>query len=414
MTQQQPDSVSSGIAPVPPATPTSTHRRRSSVGTIKLGDSAVPSLQSRRSISDINEAEKYQLKEINRTSQSVNDMEVSKKLFTFVKILCYRHTWFAPLLVLISANVVYLLSNNYTPSNPLHRFLKLSYQVPNTDPPLYEKGWKDFCFVFYMIIFFTFLREFTMQIFLQPLARYFGIRGKSRTSRFVEQTYAIFYYGITSPFGLYLMKHSPMWFFKTEEFFREYPHLQHTWLFKYYYLFQAGFWSQQALILTLQLEKPRKDFKELVFHHIVTILLISLSYMFNFTWMGLAIYITMDVSDLFLGTSKTLNYIGSPLEVPFFLLFVVVWIYTRHWLNLKILYSVMTEFLTVGPNVLDFASQQYKCWISQPMVFTLILALQLVNAYWLFLIFRILVRFAIYNVKKDERSDDEDEDEDEE
>lgn len=130
--------------------------------------------------------------------------------------------------------------------------------------------------------------------------------------------------------------------------------------------------------------------------------------------MGLAIYITMDVSDLFLGTSKTLNYIGSPLEVPFFLLFVVVWIYTRHWLNLKILYSVMTEFLTVGPNVLDFASQQYKCWISQPMVFTLILALQLVNAYWLFLIFRILVRFAIYNVKKDERSDDEDEDEDEE
>lgn len=390
------------------------HRRRSSVGKMKLGDNTLSGIQSSRSSASVKKTAKAQKEELNKISNDVNDMYVAEKLYVSIKILCYRHIWIVPLAVMILMNVIYLLSNNYTETNPLHRFLCLSYEIPNTYPTKYDKGWKDFAFVFYMMIFFTFLREFMMQMILKPLAGFFQIRGKSKVTRFTEQTYAIFYYGITGPLGLYIMKQSPMWFFKTDEFFKEYPHREHLWLFKFYYLFQAGFWSQQSAILVLGLEKRRKDFIELVFHHVVTILLISLSYMFNYTWMGLAIYITMDVSDFFLGTSKTLNYIESPLEAPFFLLFIAVWVYTRHWLNLKILYSVLTEYLTVGPSILDFKTQQYKCWISQPMVFTLILALQLVNAYWLFLILRILVRFLLYNVKKDDRSDSESDDEDDE
>ena len=397
-----------------PASPVK-HRRRSSVGKMYLGDNAVPGIQNGRSVKDVAQAEEQQQNILNTPIKDGNDFDVFRKLYVSVKILCYRYIWLVPLFIMIVLNLVYLLSNNYTESNPLHRFLKLSYKISDTgDEPLYEKGWKDFAFVFYMMIFFTFLREFMVQLILRPIALYFGLRSKSKVSRFTEQTYAVFYYGITGPLGLYIMYHSPMWFFKTSEFYEGYPHTQNTWMFKFYYLFQAGFWTQQALILLLQLEKPRKDFYELVFHHIVTILLISLSYMFNFTRMGLAIYITMDISDFFLGFSKTLNYINAIIEIPFFIIFVCAWIYTRHWLNLKILWSVATEFLTVGPNVLDFATQQYKCWISQPMVFTLIFALQLVNLYWLFLILRIAIRIAFYNIKKDDRSDSESDDEEEE
>lgn len=396
---------------------TTPHRRRhSSVGKIDLGDNTVPGIQASRSSNEIHKTENEQKVELNKqVSGDLNAGDILHKLYYSIKIIAYKYVWSIPLFMMILLNLIYLMSNNYTPSNPLHRFLSLSYQIEGTyDPVKYDKGWKDFCFVAYMIIFFTFLREFMMQVVLKPLANYYGMKSKKKSSRFTEQTYAIFYYGITGPLGLYIMYHSPMWFFKTEEFYKNYPHREHEWLFKFYYLFQAGFWSQQAIVLLLQLEKPRKDFKELVFHHIVTILLISLSYMFNYTWMGLGIYITMDVSDFFLGTSKTLNYINSPVEAPFFLLFVFVWIYTRHWLNLKILWSVLFEYLTVGPSILDFKTQQYKCWISQPMVFTLILALQLVNAYWLFLIIRILIRFVVYNVKKDERSDSESDEEEEE
>ncbi|GME80641.1 unnamed protein product [Ambrosiozyma monospora] len=65
--------------------------------------------------------------------------------------------------------------------------------------------------------------------------------------------------------------------------------------------------------------------------------------------------------------------------------------------------------LTVGPWILNWETQQYKCWIAQPIVFGLIFALQLVNLYWLFLILRIIYRMVTTNVAVDDRSDDEDE-----
>ena len=46
-------------------------------------------------------------------------------------------------------------------------------------------------------------------------------------------------------------------------------------LLKRYYLMQLAYWCQQLLVLALGLEKPRKDFTELIIHHIVTIWLIG-------------------------------------------------------------------------------------------------------------------------------------------
>ena len=70
------------------------------------------------------------------------------------------------------------------------------------------------------------------------------------------------------------------------------------------------------------------------------------------------------------------------------------------------------EFATVGPYNLDWDGQQYKCWISQLVTFTLLAILQAVNLFWLFLILRIAFRLVASKgeVKKDERSDDEDSD----
>lgn len=88
-----------------------------------------------------------------------------------------------------------------------------------------------------------------------------------------------------------------------------------------------------------------------------------------------------------------------------------MWVYLRHYINLKILWATLTEFRTVGPYDLNWETQQYKCWISQSITFALLASLQAVNLFWLFLILRILSNYFINNVKKDERSDDEDEDE---
>ena len=54
-----------------------------------------------------------------------------------------------------------------------------------------------------------------------------------------------------------------------------YPHRTHDAAFKFYYLLQAAYWAQQAVVMTIGMEKPRKDFRELIAHHVVTLVLIG-------------------------------------------------------------------------------------------------------------------------------------------
>ncbi|KAG5364802.1 Sphingosine N-acyltransferase LAC1 [Yarrowia sp. E02] len=410
--------------------------RRSSMGTIALGDNSGPALATMPENVQQARASKARQRAISNTSlddrkapagssSAVVDSE-DKPLgplayvWTSYREYSYQNTWLNPLLTMLVVVGAYYAQGNQGPSNPLHKFIFPSYRLaPHTelnptDDYMYGKGKWDFTFVGFYMIFFTFFREFVMQMILRPFASYCGVTKKGKINRFMEQTYSIIYYTMAGSLGLYIMYQTPIWFFNTTSFYENFPHKTHMALFKVYYLMQAAFWGQQSVILCLQLEKPRKDFKELVFHHIVTIALIWCSYRFHFTWMGLCVYVTMDVSDVFLAVSKTLNYVDHAITGPFFLLFMGVWVYTRHYLNLKILYSILTEFATVGPFELNWVTQQYKCTLSQRITFALLAALQLVNAYWCFLIFRIAYRFVFYDVQKDERSDDEDEEEEEE
>lgn len=384
-------------------------RRGSSVGNIDVGDTS-PSFATMYTSKSQRKKSDARILELSKDTNS--DVAIVKKIVVAYREITYRHTWINPLVVLIAAVGAFFLSG---PDTVTHRALEAmivpAYKIPGTDQ--YGKGLYDFYFVGFYAIFFTFLREFLMCCVLKPTANWLNIKKEAKAKRFMEQTYAMFYYGVSGPFGLWIMSKLPLWFFQTLPFYESYPHKTHDLYFKIYYLGQAAFWVQQSVVLILQLEKPRKDFKELVLHHIITIALIWTSYRFHFTWMGLAVYITMDVSDFFLATSKTLNYLNSPLTGPFFVLFVGIWIYLRHYLNLRILWSVLTEFRNVGEWELNWDTQQYKCWISQPIVFFLIGALQIVNSYWLFLIFRILWRYVAGGVTKDERSDDEDEEESE-
>lgn len=215
------------------------------------------------------------------------------------------------ILILLSAYAI-----NPSPTNPLHSAIFLSYQLSPSDPliPLsarlnssvtrhYGKGRADFAFVSFYIIVLSFTREFLMQRLIRPIALYCGIRSRAKQNRFMEQAYTAIYFGIFGPLGLFVMSRTPVWYFNTDAMFAGFPHRTHEGVFKAYYLLQASYWAQQAIVLCLQLEKPRKDFKELVGHHIVTLALIWLSYRFHFTYMGLAVYITHDISDFFLAVS---------------------------------------------------------------------------------------------------------------
>lgn len=86
-----------------------------------------------------------------------------------------------------------------------------------------------------------------------------------------------------------------------------------------------------------------------------------------------------------------------------------VWIYLRHYLNLRILFSLFTEFKTVGPYEAspNWETGQFKCPLAFVITLSLLSALQALNLFWLFFILRIAYRFAFLNVLADERSEDE-------
>jgi acyl-CoA-dependent ceramide synthase len=63
----------------------------------------------------------------------------------------------------------------------------------------------------------------------------------------------------------------------------DYPHWQMTPELKRYYLMQASYWCQQFIVLVFGLEKPRKDYRELVAHHVVTLWLVGSGFRFRYT-----------------------------------------------------------------------------------------------------------------------------------
>lgn len=216
--------------------------------------------------------------------QSYSKPRKARSSLRTCKIYAFKHTWITPLAILGVFLLLYAI--NSTDSNPIHHFIFLSYAIaPDADavpgaPTEYGKGRWDIAFVFFYVVVLSFTREFIMQKFLRPLAQRSGLKSKAKQSRFMEQVYTAIYFGISGPAGLYVMSGTPVWYFNTKGMYEGYPHKTHQANFKFYYLIQAAYWAQQAVVMCLGLEKPRKDFKELVAHHFVTLCLIGLS-MYN-------------------------------------------------------------------------------------------------------------------------------------
>lgn len=103
--------------------------------------------------------------------------------------------------------------------------------------------------------------------------------------------------------------------------------------------------------------------------------------------------------------SKSLHYYAPDIMIPFYVASIGSWVYLRHVLNLRILYSILTEFRTVGPYELNWETQQYKCWISNVITFSLLAVLQALNLFWLYCLLRSAVKFLVTGEKKDDRSE---------
>ncbi|KAF9008986.1 TLC domain-containing protein [Cyathus striatus] len=298
--------------------------------------------------------------------------------------------------------------------NPFAHVFLLSGHVSASAPndSRYAKSYYDLLFLAYYIIFFSLVRQSLYIYVSRPLAKYFGLKRSAKIERFGEQFYALVYFMIFGAWGYRVMSQLPTSWYRTEYFWIDYPHWDMKPELKRYYLMQFSYWCQQLIVLVLGLEKPRKDYYELVAHHMVTLWLVGWSYLVNLTLIGNAVYMSMDIPDTFLAFSKLLNYIQwNRAKVYAFIVFFGVWTYFRHYLNIRILWSVWYELLPLIPDSAkkwEWSEGVYLVPWMRYQVFIPILLLQFLNLFWYYLMVRILLRAIVTKDADDDRSDDED------
>ncbi|KJA30181.1 hypothetical protein HYPSUDRAFT_32286 [Hypholoma sublateritium FD-334 SS-4] len=301
--------------------------------------------------------------------------------------------------------------------NPFSVFI-ISGHIPTSSPsdPLYRKTWWDLPFIAYYIVVFSFIRESLSSKVSRPLAKYFGIRNENKIDRFAEQMYALVYFTVFGAWGYRVMAQLPSYWYNTSAFWDAYPSWAIKPELKAYYLIQFAYWWQQLLVLILGLEKPRKDYLELVAHHFVTLWLIGWSYITNHTLIGNAVYMSMDIPDAFLALSKLLNYIQwNTAKTYAFGVFFLIWTYFRHYLNIWILWSVWFESSDIPEWTKKWSWSEgvyMPAWMPY-QIFVPLLLLQGLNLFWYSLMTKILIRGIMTSEVDDHRSDDEGGDEDE-
>ncbi|KAI0053567.1 longevity assurance proteins LAG1/LAC1 [Auriscalpium vulgare] len=304
------------------------------------------------------------------------------------------------------------------PPSPFAPMLFISHPTPSptgddVNDPRYRKGYLDLVFLAYHIILWSFVRQLITIRLCRPVAQYFGLKKETKLERFGEQGYAMIYFAFFGLWGMRIMAQLPTWWYQPQYFWIDYPHWQMKPELKRYYLMQAAYWCQQLIVLLFKLEKPRKDYNELVAHHLVTLWLVGWSYLINLTLIGNAVYTSMDIPDTWLALTKLLNYLRMQrTQMVIFAIFLTIWTYFRHYLNLVMLYSVYKDFDLIPETARFWTPSEgvWMLWWMRWQIFMPILLLQCLNLFWYFLILRIAYRAATQNDLADERSDDEDSD----
>ncbi|CAN1297739.1 Ceramide synthase 1 LOH3 [Linum perenne] len=158
-------------------------------------------------------------------------------------------------------------------------------------------------------------------------------------------------------------------------------------------------------------QMKRSDFGVSMSHHVATVILIILSYIFRFARAGSIVLAIHDASDVFLEVGKMSKYSGAEATASFaFILFVLSWILLRLvYYPFWILWSTSYEVVIA----VDKKKHEREGPIYYYVFNTLLYCLLVLHIYWWVLIYRMLVKQiqARGQLSDDVRSDSEAEDE---
>lgn len=234
--------------------------------------------------------------------------------------------------------------------------------------------------------------------------------GKSPPIRkFAEALFKFVFYSFSFTFGMVLLWYRP-WLWDIQECWRNLPfHPVDTGSFVYYVIQSAYYLS---CTITLPFDNKRKDFNELIVHHVATLALLFFSYAVNFWRVGTLVMVIHDVADIVLEGAKSLNYSGFDLPATIgFVAFAITFLVSRLIMFPFVINSALNDTCRMyfRESLWDYVINAH--FIPTHLFFCLLLCVLLsLHVFWFTIIVRMAIKL-IFNenkvVEKDERSDHE-------
>ncbi|XAR55966.1 hypothetical protein NMG60_11036230 [Bertholletia excelsa] len=287
--------------------------------------------------------------------------------------------------------------------------------------PQYE----DFAVLPVLVLFFPTLRFFLDRFVFEKVGRRL-IFGKGQQNlavetderrkkirKFKESAWKCVYF-LSAELLVLSVTYDEPWFTNTRFFWvgpgnQIWPDQKTKLKLKAVYMYAAGFYTYSIFALVFW-ETRRSDFGVSMSHHVATVMLIVLSYIWRFARAGSVVLAIHDASDIFLEVGKMSKYSGAETLASFvFVLFVLSWILLRLiYFPFWVIWSTSYEVLLT----LDKDKHKVDGPIYYYVFNSLLFCLLVLHIYWWVLIYRMLVKQiqSRGRVSEDVRSDSEDED----
>eukprot|EP00929_Paragymnodinium_shiwhaense_P073827 TRINITY_DN3771_c0_g1_i2.p1 TRINITY_DN3771_c0_g1~~TRINITY_DN3771_c0_g1_i2.p1 ORF type:complete len:363 (+),score=90.91 TRINITY_DN3771_c0_g1_i2:103-1191(+) len=261
---------------------------------------------------------------------------------------------------------------------------------------------------FFTVVFFLMTWGIRM-LLVEPFARNaLGRMKRSQVKKFAQSVMEVANYGSFAILGALVVPSQP-WVWPSENWWIGFDKGGHEVmrldLRCYYLMYIARYACGCASVL---LEAKRKDFVEMMVHHIVTIAVCMVSYIYGWNRVGVVVMVVFDPADVPLHVAKLCKYTGESVSRRFagkwqfvadrcFELFAVVFFLTRLVIFSYICWSAHIESLRYFPHGVP----EWTCII---LLYTLLL----LQIFWFSLIIKVAIKLLRGQSAEDVRSDDED------